>query len=487
MSRILISWLAFANDFQRNEETGAMTVNEQGPTYVYHKLFYKDYKKHIILYSTDKEKLKVEWLQNKLAIDFRDHDVEFRHMHIEDIININEIKTKVESLLLSLSEYDIDLFYSPGTSAMQVSWYILHTTLGLKTRLIQTKSAKDSETGEPEWIEIITEQSTVPTSMIIKERSITERLTYKIPENIVVTEILEPVYEKAYKIARSDVTTVIMGETGTGKEHLARFIHLNSVRKNKPFIPVNCSAMGEQLLESRLFGYKKGAFTGAEKNTKGLIQEGDGGTVFLDEIGDMSLYMQMALLRLLQEKEIHPIGGLPETVDVRIIVATNKNLDKLCKEEKFRDDLYYRLMVGDLELPSLLERGKKDIEQLMDFFLEEKAKLYKRELQLSPEVSAFILNYPFPGNVRELENLIESLFIYGETEVTMKDIPRRFLQVPEEKSLLWKDVEKQHIEKVLRIKKGVQSDACKAIGYKSINTLRKKIQEYGIRVEEYGG
>ncbi len=483
MSRILISWLAYANDFQRNEETGPMSVNEQGPTFVYHKKFYKDYKKHIILYATEKEELRVEWLRNKLANDFRDHDVEFKNMHIEDIININEIKTKVESLLMTLSENDIDLFYSPGTSAMQVSWYILHTTLGLRTRLIQTKSAKDSVSGEPEWIEIITEQSTVPTSMIIKERSINERLTYKIPEHIIITETLEPIYEKAYKIARSDVTTVIMGETGTGKEHLARFIHDNSVRKSKPFIPVNCSAMGEQLLESRLFGYKKGAFTGADKNTKGLIQEGDGGTVFLDEIGDMSLYMQMALLRLLQEKEIQSIGGLPEKVDVRIIVATNKNLEKLCKEEKFRDDLYYRLMVGDLELPSLLERGKRDIQLLMDFFLKEKAKMYKRDLVLSPEVKTFILNYPFPGNVRELENLIESLFIYSEKEVTMKDIPRRFQLVPREKSLLWKDVEKQHIEKVLRLKKGVQSDACKAIGYKSINTLRKKILEYGIVVE----
>ncbi|MBK7970965.1 MAG: sigma-54 factor interaction domain-containing protein [Bacteroidetes bacterium] len=194
-------------------------------------------------------------------------------------------------------------------------------------------------------------------------------------EEYYISDSIKPIYDKALKIAHTyDITALILGQSGTGKEHLAKFIHDNSARKEKNYLAFNCAGMSDQLLESRLFGYKKGAFTGAEKDTPGLFHEADKGSIFLDEIGDISPYMQQALLRVLQQKEIHPVGGSPEKLSVRIICATNQDLAKRCKEEKFRWDLFYRLAVGELHLPSFIERGKPELKIMIDFF----NKLYKR-------------------------------------------------------------------------------------------------------------
>jgi len=280
-------------------------------------------------------------------------------------------------------------------------------------------------------------------------------------------------------------TVIIFGETGTGKEHLARYIHDNSTRKNKPYVAVNCSAFNDQLLESRLFGYKRGSFTGADKDTPGKFEEADGGTIFLDEIGDISPYMQQALLRVLQEKEIQPIGGKSKKVNVRVISATNKNLTEMCRAGKFRLDLYYRLVVNELELPSLQNRGSAELDEMIDFFIRKKKVDLKRPamLKLVPDVKRFMHNYSWPGNIRELQNLIETLYTYCERDVIVNDIPSRFRESGKETSLNWKDIEKAHIERVLKLKKGVQLQALHALGYGSINTLRKKIKGYEIDTE----
>jgi transcriptional regulator with PAS, ATPase and Fis domain len=202
---------------------------------------------------------------------------------------------------------------------------------------------------------------------------------------------------------------LILGASGTGKENLSRYIHKNSARQDKPYIAINCSAFSDGLLESRLFGYKKGAFTGADKDTSGLFEQAHEGIIFLDEIGDISPYMQQSLLRVLQEKEIMPLGGKAKKVDVRVIAATNQNLPKLCEEGKFRWDLYYRLSVVELDLPTLLERGKTDLKQLMEHFLSTKKKELHRpkKLVLDKEAQEILLNYTYPGNVRELENVVQ--------------------------------------------------------------------------------
>ena len=473
MTKTLVSWLAFNNDFENGE------VSTNGPTYLFHQNFYADYECHIILSSKEDDDIRAEKLQNKLGNDFPDHHVEIKYMDIISVINLGEIKPKVEKFLLSLGTKDIDIFFSPGTSIMQVTWYICHTTLGLNTRLLQTIPKSKSKSGESVLLNIETSFSSIPVSAVIKQQQL-EAKQSKTHSDFELTDSLKPIYESAYRIAQTDVTTFIQGESGTGKEHLAKHIHKNSIRKDKPYFTVNCSALGDQLLESRLFGYIKGSFTGAEKDTLGIFDLANKGTVFLDEIGDISSYMQQLLLRILQEKEIQPIGSTPKKVDVRIISATNKNLIDLCKVGNFRWDLYYRLVVAELELPPLYERGQEEISQMINFFLRSKKAIFRRKrmLSLNKEVRLFLLNYSYPGNVRELENIIETLYVHSDDEVIIGNLPKRLLASNEQNSLNWKAVEKQLIEKVLKSTRGNKAQAQKILGYGSINTLGKKSTEY---------
>lgn len=479
--KILISWLAFNNDFKEGK-----VDTDNSPNYTMHKLFWK-FDRHIILCSAKGDDAKANFLENQLLLDFPTHAVEVRYMNVPDVIDLPEIKTKVESLLLSIKNDDITIFFSPGTSIMQVSWYICHETLGLNTKLVQIRPASKSKTKNPELLEIKVESSSVPVTSIIKEVLAEEKeLEPWQLAGFKLTESLINVYDKAEKIAHTDkVTVLINGETGTGKEHLARFIHDQSVRKEKSYLTVNCSAFNDELLIAELFGYKKGAYTGAEKDTKGLFEEADEGTIFLDEIADISPKLQQSLLRVLQQKEIQPLQMKPKKVDVRVIAATNRNLPQLCKEGKFRWDLYYRLAIAELEIPTLQSRGTDEIDEMINYFLETKKLDLKKgtKLRFSSDVRQFMRNYPWPGNVRELENLVETLYVFCESEVGLNDIPQRFKESAEAISLNWKEAEKKHIEYVLALKKGNQRQAWLALGYGSINTLRNKIIEYGIEVE----
>jgi transcriptional regulator with PAS, ATPase and Fis domain len=369
---------------------------------------------------------------------------------------------------------------------MQLAWYICHTTLGLDTSLIQLRPSRHAASNKPERLVIDVEQSDIPKGVILKQQQ-TEADTLEYNENYLITNSIKQVYENAYKVAQTDnITTLIHGETGTGKEHLAHYIHENSIRNEAPYIPINCSAFNDELLESRLFGYKKGAFTGAERDTPGIFQKADGGTVFLDEIGDISSYMQQALLRVLEKKEVTPVGGTPVNIDVRIIAATNKDLVQLCKDEKFRWDLFYRLNVAPLELPSLQERGKSEIEELLEFFIEQKKTTLKKlnKICLSKKAHDSLINYGYPGNIRELENLIERLYVFNEEEVKVENIPRFVKQNDNEKSLLLKDVEKHHIKYVMDLYNGNQTQVAKALGI-VLNTLKNKMEKYGLKRKSF--
>jgi transcriptional regulator with PAS, ATPase and Fis domain len=453
-----------------------------------HKNFFR-HDKHLLLSAEKDEDIRLETLLNQLKRDFNDHTTEGVYMDIRDVIDLTEIKPKVEAKLQQYTDDEIDIYFSPGTSIMQVAWYICHTTLGLKTRLIQSRAPKFTGTGKPEFSEITVEKSTVPTTAILKEQNLQKKTGQPFGiKDYLITNSLKPIYQRAEKIAHTDkVTSIIYGESGTGKEHLAQFIHDQSIRKNAPFLTVNCSAFGDQLLESRLFGYKKGAFTGADKDTKGILEEAKGGSVFLDEIGDISSYMQQALLRVIQNNEITPIGGKPQKIDVRFITATNRNLEDLCQEGLFRWDLYFRLHVAEIELPPLRQRDQHETRDLIDFFLKRKKQELRKsqKLTLTKEAQNALLHYPWPGNVRELENVMESLYVFCEDQVTQQDIPDRIRRVPEESSLHWKDVEKHHIKKVLEQFGGNQKQTKEAIGYGSINTLKSKMEEYGIDPETY--
>jgi two-component system response regulator GlrR len=237
------------------------------------------------------------------------------------------------------------------------------------------------------------------------------------------SEKMKKVLEMVSQIAKTDSTVYIHGESGTGKELIAKAIHLGSERKGKPFVAINCAALPEPLLESKLFGHEKGAFTGAVRNAKGLFAQAHGGTIFLDEIGDMSLTIQAKLLRVLQERQFYPVGS--ETlveVDVRVLVATNKDLEDQVKQGRFREDLFYRIHVIPIYLPPLRER-KEDIPLLATHFLKKFNQQMKKEVKgLTPEAMQKLMLYDWPGNVRELENIIEFAMALTQKEWISEDL-----------------------------------------------------------------
>jgi len=252
---------------------------------------------------------------------------------------------------------------------------------------------------------------------------------YDFGKMIGFSDPMKKVFETIEKVSASDSTILISGESGTGKELVARAIHFNSDRKDQPLIPVNCGAIPEELLESELFGHEKGAFTGAIRTRIGRFELAQGGTIFLDEIGDMSPALQVKMLRVIQEKEFERIGGVKTIrVDVRIIAATNQNLEKAVSEKKFREDLFYRINVIPVHLPPLRERGP-DIAILINHFLKKFNKLKKKNVsRIAPDALPYFLNYAWPGNVRELENLLEMFVVMKEEGVIeISDLPPKLL------------------------------------------------------------
>jgi two-component system response regulator GlrR len=231
---------------------------------------------------------------------------------------------------------------------------------------------------------------------------------YNFTNMVARSEKMKRVLEVVSQIAKTESTVYIHGESGTGKELIAKAIHLASERKDKPFVPINCAALPETLLESELFGHEKGAFTGAVRSTKGLFTQAHAGTLFLDEIGDMPLSIQAKLLRALQERQFYPVGGeKPVEVDVRVIVATQKDLESDVKQGQFREDLFYRIHVIPIYLPPLRER-KEDIPPLVEYFLKKFSQQMNKEVKgLTPQAMQKMMLYEWPGNVRELENTIE--------------------------------------------------------------------------------
>ena len=274
----------------------------------------------------------------------------------------------------------------------------------------------------------------------LKEENITLKdqlkKKYDFGKIIGFSDNMRKVFDKIEKVAASDSTVVIYGESGTGKELVARAIHFNSDRRSCPLVPVNCGAIPEELLESELFGHEKGAFTGAIKSRVGRFELAQAGTIFLDEIGDMSPALQLKVLRVIQEKQFERIGGVKTiTADVRIICATNQDLDKAVQEKRFREDLYYRINVIPITLPPLRDR-KMDIPVLINHFLQKFNKLKKRNVkEVTPEAMNYMMRYAWPGNIRELENLIEMLVVMKEEgKIKVDDLPPKILSVGKGKS-----------------------------------------------------
>ena len=303
------------------------------------------------------------------------------------------------------------------------------------------------------------------------------------------------IVKECLKVAKTDIPVLLTGETGTGKEVMAKALHTNSLRYDKPFVSINCAAIPFELLESELFGYMDGAFTGAKRGgKKGKFQLANGGTIFLDEIGDMPSSMQAKLLRVLQEKEIEPLGSEKSIpLDVRVVAATRQDLEAKMKDGSFREDLYYRLSVFNIHIPPLRERGGDSLE-LAEFFLDELNHKYKTYKTFSKAVKAYFLKYQWPGNVREVNNVVQSAYaISTENIIDINDIPARMLQQEKpainldknKKSLgqMVDDYEKEVILELLKKHKGNCLEVAKEAGIHKSNFYRK-LQKYGIKPAE---
>ncbi len=315
---------------------------------------------------------------------------------------------------------------------------------------------------------------------------------YKFENMIGVSLSMQKVFELIEKVADTNATVLVTGESGVGKELVARAIHFNSSRRDKPLVVVNCGAIPETLLESELFGYEKGAFTGAVATRLGRFELADGGTIFLDEIGDMSSSLQVKLLRAIQERTFERIGGNKTIdVDLRIIAATNRDLDGMVREGKFRDDLYYRLNVVPIHIPPLRER-KQDVPLLYAHFLERSNAMNNGAVDgFSDETMEVLLDYDYPGNVRELQNLVERLVVLRKSGIIkIEDLPEKFY-LPQQKreqtgfdlargyDTLVSEFEQNLILKALDETNGVKSKAAQILSMNR-TTLIEKMKRLGI-------
>ncbi|MCX6116024.1 MAG: sigma-54 dependent transcriptional regulator [Proteobacteria bacterium] len=287
---------------------------------------------------------------------------------------------------------------------------------------------------EPERLLKLLSNATEASNMVVEASYTSPQLQFDEGRAIVGTSgSLKKVFDVMYRLAKVDTSVLIRGESGTGKELVARALHHNSHRKNGPFVAVNCAAIPESLIESELFGHEKGAFTGADKRKIGKFQMAEGGTIFLDEIGDISPATQVKLLRVLQEKCITLVGSNVETkIDVRIVAATHKPLEKMVDENQFRSDLFFRLNVLPIVLPPLRDR-KEDIPALTNYLIKKFNKLHKRKIE-GVEHSAInaLVQYSWPGNIRELENTMERAFIMESTaHICLSSLPDNIVNVTE--------------------------------------------------------
>jgi DNA-binding NtrC family response regulator len=348
----------------------------------------------------------------------------------------------------------------------------------------------------PEVVTAVAKRATERTKLLRENEALREEVKrYAWSEEIVgVSPAMQSLRETIARVAPTNATVLITGETGTGKELVARAIHRASLRSNETFLAVNCAAVAEQLLESELFGHEKGSFTGADQARKGLFEAADGGTLFLDEAGEMSLSLQAKLLRVLTDGEFMRVGATsPRSADVRVIVATHRDLKQRVEEGAFRDDLFYRVAVVPINVPPLRER-REDIPLLIDSLLRE----IVRDLKAKPktmDAAAIekLRSYDFPGNIRELRNLLERACILAAGETISEDDLRLSSGMPDDGKHKWiaqlpetivlaeqlESIERDLLQKALRASDGVQAEAARRLGI-SRSDIAYKIKKYGL-------
>jgi DNA-binding NtrC family response regulator len=336
---------------------------------------------------------------------------------------------------------------------------------------------------------LITIERSLKHKELLEKNTILSKKVENINTNNIIgrSKSIREVIHLAERSASSDSNILLEGETGTGKELFAEFIHQQSQRSGKPLVAINCASLPDQLMESELFGYEKGAFTDAKSAKQGLVEIADGGTLFLDEVGELSLSLQPKLLRFLENGEFRRIGGVTNlSSNIRIIAATNRNLMEFSDQKKFRKDLLFRLNIITLTIPPLVER-ENDISMLADFFLEKKCSIHAPKT-LSTEARSELLNYEFPGNVRELEHIIERSIIFADGDIIeLKDLnlPKidklsEYEDQNETEIMRLDDIERLHIRKALNKNEWNRENTARALGI-SQKTLYTKIKKYSLK------
>jgi DNA-binding NtrC family response regulator len=425
------------------------------------------------------------------------------HWFTEEGYRVEAAATAAEALA-RLASGDVDLIIAdirmPGMDGLELLEKIqseqLDTAVIIMTGYASVESAVRAlkhgafdyitKPFDPDDLSVVVRNALEQQRLKRENRMLREQLaeSQAVPELIGQSEAMRRVKEQIETVAPVDTTVLIEGESGTGKELVARAIHRLSPRRYNPMVVVHCGALTETLIESELFGHEKGAFTGAQYRKKGKFEAAMGGTIFLDEIADISLKTQTDLLRVLQEREIVRVGGTqPIKVDFRVIAATNRNLAELVKEGRFRSDLYYRLNVFTIHLPPLRERHG-DVPLLAQYFLEKFSRQMNRKFTgFDRAATEALVSYHWPGNVRELENVIERAVVVGrEPLIRASDLAIvRSAETPEDLTL--EAVERKHILRVLEDFGWNQTQAAKALGIDRV-TLYHKIRRYGLKPPE---
>lgn len=475
MKKYIVSWLAVMNDFlQTNDE---VPINLNGPTYNLHKYYFKElqYQKHFILHTPDNFR-KVKQVEAYIRKDFPEHPIETVEMQIEnafeDLVHIQHLSETFIKKLIDQDAY-VDLLLSTGTGVMKVAWFICHKNFEDRTRLMLIYPPKNNS--KPKFVCVKADDipKSVYHSLSFHDLSADD---IDVP---IKTPSLSKIYDYAKRIAISDHPVLIYGESGTGKELLARFIHQNSPRFQKPFLAFNCSAFTETVLESRLFGHKKGSFTDARHDHKGIFEEANNGTVFLDEIGDISPAMQIALLRVLQFNEIQPVGGKVKKVNVRVIAATNKPIFHIHQKSSFRTDLFYRFPFF-IKLPSLRDYSTDELKNIINELISKLSMKYNKKIKFSDDLISFLLGYHYPGNYRELISMLDHIFIFAENIATREHLSCLYnelhsleLQKMYDTDIITLDhMISRYISKVYEKCSFNKTTAAKKLGI-SVNTLKK--------------
>ncbi|MEA2104768.1 MAG: sigma-54 dependent transcriptional regulator [Candidatus Cloacimonadota bacterium] len=439
---------------------------------------YLKFASQILIYSRDNfPKLDVNYVES-LSADPTDYNTVYPAMY-------KSIRRIIKENAKNNPEYTISI--TSGTPTMHACWIFLQKGGIIDAELIQTSREKGISKinlllDDFPQIQNVDEIKAEMTKLARENKNFKKQLNLQ--HDGIIGECLQiiKVKQKIQNLAEYDIPVFISGESGTGKELVAEAIHFNSSRKEQTFVKVNCGAISPNLFESEFFGHKKGSFTGADTDKEGKFKQADNGSIFLDEICDLPLNMQVKLLRVLQDETIQPVGGNEEKVNVRIISASNTNIIKLVNESKFRKDLYYRIYQGKISLPPLRDRGNDKI-LLAEYHISKLNQRYKKQKRLAKSALHFINNYKWAGNIRELFSVLETAFIHSENEIKKSDLELIELNssdhkifIPEEGLDFDNEIPKAYYQAALQKTDGNQAEAARLLKIQP-HTFRERLKK----------